>query len=548
VPRQRKRATAISRLPPSGPFRAAIYARVSTTSQVTDGTSLDSQLDSSVSRCQQQGWSMLPDPFVDGGVSGALDSRPQLDALVALAERGEFDVLVVSKLDRLGRSLLHLLTLVQRLDGLGVRVVSVSDGVDTATDTGRLLLGLLGLLAEFERNRIRERTLEGLHRRAGEGAYVSSVPPYGYRRVGTKKDARLEIDENQAKAIRLMYTGLIVEKTSMADVVRLLNAGGLATQQGEQWTIQRLSRWIRGSVTTTAAGIWQYGDTRVEIPPILGQQEADAWAAWLADRDERLSVRHGKYLLSGMITMPCGSTATGRTAKTAARAQSPIYACLNHLARRARDPEQCDCRNVLVDALDDAVWSEIAKALNDPGALAALSAGDTTGMDIGGGALETRLAEATTALEGLNVRAADEYKALMLDGFDAATAREMVAYLRGDIAHLDAERGRLSLALAQSKRGGKADTDSAREKVVDAITKLDNDGRRNVLVAAGTEVDITGFEACPACEGRGYAGQVDGRPAPCHRCRRMRVLPVVEVRVTLPEALLGVRAELAEAV
>jgi len=203
---------------------------------------------------------------------------------------------------------------------------------------------------------------------------------------------------------------------------------------------------------------------------------------------------------------------------------------------------------VLVEALDDAVWGEIAKALTDPTALAALSADDASGIDIGGGTLEARLAETTAALEGIKARAADEYKALMLDGFDAAMAREMVGYLRDDISHLDAERGRLSLALAQTRRRNPADGDAAREKVAAAITKLDQDGRRNVLVAAGAEVDIIGFEECGECDGRGYAGHSNGRPAPCPSCRRMRVLPVVEVRVTLPEALLGVRVELAEAV
>lgn len=401
-------------------------------------------------------------------------------------------------------------------------------------------------MAEFERDRIRERTVEGLHRRAAEGAYVASKPPYGFKRVGKGKDARLEIDEAQAKAIRHMYFGLVVEKTTMADVVRVLNAAGLLTQQGERWTVQRLSRWIRGSVTTTAAGIWEYGDSRVTIPPILEQHEADAWAAWLADRDERFSVRHGKYLLSGMIMMPCGSTATGRTAKTAARTQSPVYACLNHLARRADDQQQCDCRNVLVETLDEAVWSEIAKALSDPTALAAPSAAGASSVDIGGGNLDARLADTTRLLAGLKARAADEYRALMLDGFDAATAREMVGYLRDNIAQLDAERGRLSLALAQSNRHSPADTARAREKVASAIAELDQEGRRNVLVASGTEVDISGFEECGECDGRGYAGRLNGRPAPCTRCRRMRFLPLVEVRVTLPEALLGVRTDLAE--
>jgi hypothetical protein len=228
--------------------------------------------------------------------------------------------------------------------------------------------------------------------------------------------------------------------------------------------------------------------------------------------------------------------------------QSPIYACLNHLTRRANEPEQCNCRNVLVDVLDGAVWAEIANALNDSAALAALSADDASRLDIGGANLEARRVETTTALERLRARTAAEYRALMLDGFDAAVAREMVGYLRDDIERLEAERGRLNLALAQSKRPRPADTDAAREKVANSIRSLDQDARRNVLVAAGTEIHITGFEKCGRCDGRGYAGRIDGRPAPCPTCRRMRVLPVVDVGVTLPEALLGVRAELTEAV
>src|SRR5580765_3031343 len=169
MPSQRKRVQNAVRV--TATLRAAIYCRVSTASQAIDGTSLESQLETCRDHCERNGWVTLPEPFVDGGVSGALASRPQLDAMVALAECGEIDVVVVSRLDRLGRSVLHLATLVQRLDELGVRVVVVSGGVDTSTPTGRLLLTILGALAEFERVLIQERTTEGLHRRAGEGVY-----------------------------------------------------------------------------------------------------------------------------------------------------------------------------------------------------------------------------------------------------------------------------------------------------------------------------------------------------------------------------------------
>ena len=92
-----------------------------------------------------------------------------------LVEFVEFDALLVAKLDRLGRNLLHLLTLMQQLDTLGIRVICVGDGLDTRTPAGRLMLQLLGVFAEFERERIRERSAEGVRRRVEDGGFVESL-------------------------------------------------------------------------------------------------------------------------------------------------------------------------------------------------------------------------------------------------------------------------------------------------------------------------------------------------------------------------------------
>jgi len=97
-------------------------------------------------------------------VSGAKERRPALDQLLADAKRRRFDVLVYWRLDRLGRSLKHLMTLLEDLQALGIAFVSLAEGIDATTPAGKLQMHLLGAIAEFERERIRERVLAGLQR------------------------------------------------------------------------------------------------------------------------------------------------------------------------------------------------------------------------------------------------------------------------------------------------------------------------------------------------------------------------------------------------
>ena len=107
--------------------------------------------------------------FVDRGVSGAKDKCPALDALVRDAKRRRFDVLVCWRLDRLGRNLRHLVTLLEEFQSIGVAFVSLGEGIDCTTPAGKLQLHILAALAEFERERIRERVLAGLQRAKAAG-------------------------------------------------------------------------------------------------------------------------------------------------------------------------------------------------------------------------------------------------------------------------------------------------------------------------------------------------------------------------------------------
>lgn len=154
------------------PIRAALYCRVSTSDQTTENQLLELRR-----YVEARGWTAAE--YLDEGISGTKERRPALDRLLADARRRRFDVLVCWRLDRLGRSLRHLVMLLEELAALGVAFTSLNEGIDTGTPAGRLQLHLLAAIAQFERDRIRERIGAGLARAKAQGRQLGrpKVPP-----------------------------------------------------------------------------------------------------------------------------------------------------------------------------------------------------------------------------------------------------------------------------------------------------------------------------------------------------------------------------------
>jgi DNA invertase Pin-like site-specific DNA recombinase len=146
-------------------LRAALYARVSTDQQTTDN-----QLLALRDYAMRNGWT--PVEYIDQGVSGAKESRPALDRLMADARRRLFDVVIVWRLDRFGRSLRHIVTSLDELRARGVTFVSLGEGIDLSTSAGKLQLHILAALAEFERSRIQERVNAGIARARRMGKHI----------------------------------------------------------------------------------------------------------------------------------------------------------------------------------------------------------------------------------------------------------------------------------------------------------------------------------------------------------------------------------------
>lgn len=133
--------------------------------------------------------------FTDAGVSGTKERRPQLDALMAAVRSRKVDVVCAVKLDRLARSVHHLVTMVREFEALGVDLVVLDQAIDTTTPSGRLLFHVLASVAEFERDLIRDRVMAGLRRAKSQGVRLGRKP-----RLIDVPHARLAIA--QGKSVR----------------------------------------------------------------------------------------------------------------------------------------------------------------------------------------------------------------------------------------------------------------------------------------------------------------------------------------------------------
>jgi DNA invertase Pin-like site-specific DNA recombinase len=146
-------------------MRVAIYARVSTSNNGQDPTMQTRELRE---YCDRRGWTVAGE-YVDVGISGTKEKRPELDRLMQDAHRRRFDVVVVWKFDRFARSVSHLLRALETFKAQGIEFVSFSEQLDTSTPAGKLVFTVLGAVAELERTLIVERVKAGLRNARAKG-------------------------------------------------------------------------------------------------------------------------------------------------------------------------------------------------------------------------------------------------------------------------------------------------------------------------------------------------------------------------------------------
>ena len=184
--------------------KVAIYVRVSTTSQLEEGYSIDEQKDKLTSYCDIKDWSVYK-IYTDGGFSGSNTERPALEQLIRDAERKKFDTVLVYKLDRLSRSQKDTLFLIEDVFiKNGIEFLSLQENFDTSTPFGKAMIGLLSVFAQLEREQIKERMQLGKLGRAKAGkSMMWARTSYGYDYQ--KETGSLTINPAQSLVVKYIF-------------------------------------------------------------------------------------------------------------------------------------------------------------------------------------------------------------------------------------------------------------------------------------------------------------------------------------------------------
>ncbi len=207
---------------------AIAYCRVSTREAATEGHSLAAQ-ESRLQALAQANGVTLGHVFVDAGFSAGTLKRPAINEVLSAIKAGGVSALYVAKLDRLCRNLDDLRSIVKLCEKHQVALVSASEAIDTSSPAGRMMVSMLGIIAEFERERIAERIADTAFDLRAKGQVYCKNAPFGYRRNGD----RLVPDAVQQRALRTMRQ-MHASGASYRQIAQRLTANGIAPR-GKAW-------------------------------------------------------------------------------------------------------------------------------------------------------------------------------------------------------------------------------------------------------------------------------------------------------------------------
>src|SRR4051794_21127523 len=216
-------------------MRSAIYARVSTERQERQQT-IDSQIAALRAWASSNGHELAQEHvYTDEGYSGSRLDRPGLDGLRDAAAQGDFDIVAVLSPDRLARKYAYQVLLLEELRKAGCEVVFLHRPI-TDDPQDQLLLQIQRAVAEYERAVLAERFRRGKLQKARQGHWPGGKAPYGYRYV-PKRDGvpgHLEVDEEEAALVRLLFAWLVEERLTIRQIVKRLNAGPWSPRSGSR--------------------------------------------------------------------------------------------------------------------------------------------------------------------------------------------------------------------------------------------------------------------------------------------------------------------------
>jgi site-specific DNA recombinase len=387
----------------------AIYARVSSQRQAQTHT-IASQLAALRERVQFDGLACNDALcFVDDGASGSTLLRPALERLRDAAYAGLCDRLYVHSPDRLARKFAHQMLLLEEFQRCGIEVVFLNRAIgDSAED--QLLVQVQGVVAEYERAKIQERSRRGKRHSAARGAVsVFSTAPYGYRYVPKTPDApaRFEILPHEARVVERIFEWVGRDRCSMREVCRRLEKQRISTRSGRAvWEPATIAGLLKNPAYCGRAA---YGKTRVgerrprlrpqrgrpavprrlgvsrprpreewievAVPALIAPPLFDSVAEQLRENRQRARARPSGtgHLLQGLVVCQCcGYACYGQSARAAAgRARYGYYRCIGNDRRRGDGQRVCHNPTLPRVPLETAVWHDVRALLADPTRVAA---------------------------------------------------------------------------------------------------------------------------------------------------------------------------------
>jgi len=382
---------------------AAIYARVSSERQRQDQT-IGSQTVGLRELAVERGLLVTEDlVFEDEGFSGASLQRPALERLRDRAAEGAFEILLCHAPDRLARRYAYQVLLLEEFARVGVEVCFAKEPERGGTPEDELLRQFQGMIAEYERAQIRERSRRGkAHRARGGSQAVMSGAPYGYRyvRKSQQMDAFYEIDEGEAEIVREIFDRYTERGESIADIARALSKKGVLTRTGKhvwdrstvwamlrnpayhgqaafgktQTTGQRAkptrpvrARGERHGRRETRRDVAPEQWTSIPVPALITDETFELAQARLQENKHyaKRNSREPALLKGILVCRDCGYACWRTSARTTKRLIY-YYRCIGSDNYRFAGGRVCSNRPIRADELDALVWGEVEQLLSDP--------------------------------------------------------------------------------------------------------------------------------------------------------------------------------------
>ncbi|HCB92560.1 MAG TPA: recombinase family protein, partial [Selenomonas sp.] len=431
------------------PSQAAVYCRVSSEAQQERQT-IENQIDFARKYCDLNNIE-ITEIYKDDGITGTLPlgDRPAGSQLLRDAQDGKFKLLLIFKLDRLGRSTRVILNAVHDLDGLGVLVRSMTEPFDTSNPSGKFLLTILAGVADLERSNILQRMDMGAMRAAKEGKWLGGIVPYGYIKgddgfLQVNNEPIPGFDLSEPDVLRMIFDMCANEGATSIQISDHLNAlrippawvahnlgGKRRNNTRGTWGSSRILRILRSS---TYYGIHEYGkrtkkDRETITRPVPAIVDYAVWrrAQAVVKGNQIDAIRNAKhkYLLKSIVKCEsCGATYRGNPAGR--KSTGGYYSCGGRSNwRRMGRTEKCQAMSISMTWLDDFVWNDCLRFINDPGLVVASieeSEADKEADLQTEALLESRLAE----LDADKERMLDLYRQKIISMDDVAGQMEKI--------------------------------------------------------------------------------------------------------------------------